>query len=154
MQEIAASIVNVYFDPERRDIRLSVEVSIPESLDPLKRVIIAAPIVEAERDMDHALSTLKPIEERLVRIKYGYRSASEKDEALVGNHHWRQWVIAERMGISQPHVSRVSTVALRKLKHPSRSRWLRRHVPDEGSLPDEMHPGAKRILAAVFGFVL
>lgn len=149
----SASIESLYFDPERGDIVLSVRI--PEQvLDALR--VEPEPVVsseeEVERDVDQVLGMLTPREERLLRIKYGYRSDPEKDAELIGNRYWIQRVIAARMGISQPHVSRVSGTALRKLRHPSRSRHLRRHVPDEGSVLPAIHPGAKRIIGAIFGF--
>ena len=146
-QGIEISIANIDFN--QKLIRLCVEVSIPEEvLDSLKA---EAPIVEAERDLDRALSTLKPIEQAVIRIKYGYRSSSGKDDELVGNQYFYQRFIAYHAGISQPHVSRVASLALRKLKHPSRSRYLRRHVPDEGPILLDIHPGAKRIIGRIFG---
>jgi hypothetical protein len=99
--------------------------------------------------LDRALATLPEPLPSVLRETYGYKSGSAThDEGLCGNQQYYQRCVADRVGISQPHVSRCLALAMRKLRHPSRG--LGCYSICEG-LPGGAHPGARRILARVWG---
>ena len=93
-----------------------------ESLD----VDRALPIQTLEETLDSVLASLSLSEERVVRATYGYGNGFD-DGRLKGTAYWLQRVVASRLGTSQSDVSRKLRKAKAKLKHPYRSRHLRRY---------------------------
>lgn len=65
--------------------------------------------------LDAVLATLTPREEKTVKLRYGFKDGRKLTEEKVG----------KLMDLSQPQISRILTKALRKLRHPSRSRRLK-----------------------------
>lgn len=68
----------------------------------------------AER-MDHVLSTLTPRQERILRLRYGLHD---------GRSHTLKEV-ADKFGLTRERIRQIERKALRRLRHPVRSRRLR-----------------------------
>ena len=65
--------------------------------------------------MEQALSTLTPRQERILRLRYGLRG---------GRSHTIKEVAA-KFGLTRERIRQIERMALRRLRHPSRSRHLR-----------------------------
>ena len=66
------------------------------------------------------LSTLTPREERIIRMRFGIGYNSDYSLGIVG----------EQFSVRQERIRQIEAKALRKLKHPSRSRKLRSFLGD------------------------
>jgi RNA polymerase primary sigma factor len=73
--------------------------------------------VEAElkRQVTQTLTTLTPREERVLRMRYGIGMRSDHTLEEIG----------QQFGVTRERIRQIEEKALRKLKHPSRSRMLR-----------------------------
>jgi RNA polymerase sigma factor (sigma-70 family) len=94
------------------------DVSVFSDFDTIKKYVNGLPL---KRAVSSALKSLRPTEERVVRQRYGIGERSE----LAARYVYTQQHIADVVGVSQSTVSVVLRRAIRKLKHPSRSRRLR-----------------------------
>jgi RNA polymerase primary sigma factor len=65
--------------------------------------------------MEQALSTLTPRQERILRLRYG----------LEGGHSHTLKEVAAKFGLTRERIRQIERKALRRLRHPSRSRQLR-----------------------------
>jgi RNA polymerase primary sigma factor len=77
----------------------------------------AAQMLLAE-EMDKVLSTLDPREERILRLRYGLQDGRNYTLEEVG----------ERFGLTRERIRQIEGQALRKLRHPRRSRFLRDYL--------------------------
>jgi RNA polymerase primary sigma factor len=77
----------------------------------------AAQMLLAE-EMDKVLSTLSPREERILRLRYGLQDGRNYTLEEVG----------ERFGLTRERIRQIEGQALRKLRHPRRSRSLRDYL--------------------------
>ncbi len=71
-----------------------------------------------EDHLTRALSTLTPREARILRLRYGLRDGREHTLKEIG----------EKYGLTRERIRQIEKEALRKLRHPSRSRKLRAFV--------------------------
>jgi RNA polymerase sigma factor (sigma-70 family) len=98
--------------------------------------------------VDEVLKTLTPREERVVRMRFGL---TEDGEALT------QAETGVEFEVTTGRVHQIESQALRKLRHPRRSRVLRPYVDDQGDLrsssygTDVISQDTLNLLAAVFG---
>ncbi|MDQ4076694.1 MAG: sigma-70 family RNA polymerase sigma factor [Chloroflexota bacterium] len=69
-------------------------------------------------DLTKALATLTPREARILRLRYGLRDGREHTLKEIG----------EKYGLTRERIRQIEKEALRKLRHPSRSRKLRAFV--------------------------
>ena len=76
---------------------------------------------ELSRDLGAALQTLSPREEKVVRLRHG-----------IGCPEHSLSKIAGEMGVSRERIHQIEAKALRKLRHPSRSRALVPHLAELG----------------------
>jgi RNA polymerase primary sigma factor len=65
-----------------------------------------------------ALASLSPREERIVRMRFGIGTTADHTLAEV----------SQRFSVSRERIRQIEAKALRKLKHPHRSRILRRFI--------------------------
>ena len=77
----------------------------------------AAQMLLAE-EMDKVLSTLDPREERILRLRYGLQDGRNYTLEEVG----------DRFGLTRERIRQIEGQALRKLRHPRRSRSLRDYL--------------------------
>ena len=64
---------------------------------------------------DQVLNMLTPREERVIKMRFGLEDGTEHTLEEVG----------QRFGVTRERIRQIEAKALRKLKHPSRSRKLR-----------------------------
>ena len=70
--------------------------------------------------MAQTLSQLSPREERVIRMRFGIGTGAARTLAEVG----------DQFSVSRERVRQIEAKALRKLKHPSRSKILKSFVDD------------------------
>lgn len=63
------------------------------------------------------LATLSPREEAIIRLRYGF------DDGSIGETYES---IGEKMGVTKERIRQVETKALRKLRHPTRVKYIRK----------------------------
>ena len=77
--------------------------------------------VDLKRQTAHVLRTLSPREERIIKMRFGLEDGSEHTLEEVG----------QSFQVTRERIRQIEAKALRKLRHPSRSRKLRAFVTDE-----------------------
>jgi RNA polymerase primary sigma factor len=77
--------------------------------------------VDLKRQTAHVLRTLSPREERIIKMRFGLEDGSEHTLEEVGR----------RFEVTRERIRQIEAKALRKLRHPSRSRKLRAFTTDE-----------------------
>lgn len=70
------------------------------------------------RDIDKALATLSPKEERILRLRFGFESGSPKTLEEVGREYH----------VTRERIRQIEASALRKLRSPSKSKVLREYL--------------------------
>lgn len=79
----------------------------------------AAALDEAlSEDLHAALSTLTPRQARILNLRYGLQDGREHTLKEIG----------QKYGLTRERIRQIEKEALRKLRHPSRSRTLRAHL--------------------------
>jgi RNA polymerase primary sigma factor len=77
--------------------------------------------VDLKRHTAHILRTLSPREERVIKLRFGLEDGSERTLEEVG----------QTFQVTRERIRQIEAKALRKLRHPSRSRELRAFANDE-----------------------
>jgi RNA polymerase primary sigma factor len=77
--------------------------------------------VDLKRQTAQVLRTLSPREERIIKMRFGLEDGSEQTLEEVG----------QSFQVTRERIRQIEAKALRKLRHPSRSRTLRAFVSDE-----------------------
>jgi RNA polymerase primary sigma factor len=72
---------------------------------------------------EQALKTLTPREERVIKMRFGLEDGTERTLEEVGKN----------FGVTRERIRQIEAKALRKLRHPGRSRRLRAFVTDVGA---------------------
>jgi RNA polymerase primary sigma factor len=73
------------------------------------------------KDMtEEVLNTLTPREERIIKMRFGLEDGTERTLEEVG----------KKFGVTRERIRQIEAKALRKLRHPSRSRQLRAFLAD------------------------
>jgi RNA polymerase primary sigma factor len=80
--------------------------------------------INLKEQTDSVLKTLTPREEQVIKMRFGLGDGSEHTLEEVG----------QRFSVTRERIRQIEAKALRKLRHPSRSRMLRAFL--EGSLRD------------------
>lgn len=78
----------------------------------------AAMLEDLKRQMEKVLSLLSPREEKIIRRRYGIGQDSSYTLEEVG----------QEFAVTRERIRQIEVKALRKLKHPSRSKWLRAFI--------------------------
>ncbi len=102
---------------EEEDSRLSDFLQDTAGVSPSEAVIS----VDLKKQTAHILRTLSPREERVIRMRFGLEDGSEHTLEEVGRD----------FQVTRERIRQIEAKALRKLRHPSRSRQLRPFVSDE-----------------------
>ena len=104
-----------------------------------------------EEMLDSILMTVDPLEEKIIRTAIGYGNGFDTGE-LVGRERWIQRITAKKIGISQPQVSRLYAKGIRKLRHPSRARHIRKYFDEYlNDLSPEAPTRAQNLMEWIFG---
>src|SRR5262249_46476043 len=69
---------------------------------------------------EQVLNTLTPREERVIKMRFGLEDGTEKTLEEVG----------QNFAVTRERIRQIEAKALRKLRHPSRSRRLRAFLAD------------------------
>jgi len=77
--------------------------------------------VDLKRQTAHVLRTLSPREERIIKMRFGLEDGSEHTLEEVG----------QSFQVTRERIRQIEAKALRKLRHPSRSRKLRAFTTDD-----------------------
>lgn len=86
--------------------------------DESERPTAAALDLSLTEDLQDALSTLTPRQARILSLRYGLKDGREHTLKEIG----------EKYGLTRERIRQIEKEALRKLRHPSRSRNLRAHM--------------------------
>jgi RNA polymerase primary sigma factor len=70
---------------------------------------------------EQVLNMLTPREERIIKMRFGLEDGTEHTLEEVG----------QKFGVTRERIRQIEAKALRKLRHPSRSRQLRAFVVDD-----------------------
>ncbi|WP_054870541.1 RNA polymerase sigma factor RpoD/SigA [Caloranaerobacter sp. TR13] len=73
---------------------------------------------ELSKEIDLVLSTLKPREENVIRQRFGFDNGEEKTLEQVGKN----------LGVTRERIRQIETKAIKKLRHPIRSKRLRAYL--------------------------
>jgi RNA polymerase primary sigma factor len=69
-------------------------------------------------DVEHVLDTLRPRERRVLQLRFG----------LIDGHQRTLEEVGKRIGVTRERIRQIEAKALRKLRHPSRSKKLRDYL--------------------------
>jgi len=78
----------------------------------------AASVAMLRYDVEHILDTLTPRERRVLQLRFG----------LLDGHQRTLEEVGKRIGVTRERIRQVETQALRKLRHPLRSKKLRDYL--------------------------
>jgi RNA polymerase primary sigma factor len=68
--------------------------------------------------MDEVLHTLSPREARILRLRFG----------IQDGHSYTLEEVGQKFGLTRERIRQIESEALRKLRHPRRSRQLRTYL--------------------------
>ena len=77
--------------------------------------------VDLKRQTAHVLHTLTPREASIIRMRFGLEDGSERTLEEVG----------QNFQVTRERIRQIEAKALRKMRHPSRSRRLRAFLDDD-----------------------
>jgi RNA polymerase sigma factor RpoD, C-terminal domain/RNA polymerase sigma factor, sigma-70 family len=120
--EKVREIVKVSQDPvsletpigEEEDSHLGDFVEDREAVSPPE----AATLTVLHSEIEHALDTLTPRERRVLQLRFG----------LIDGHQRTLEEVGKRIGVTRERIRQIEAKALRKLRHPSRSKKLRDYL--------------------------
>jgi RNA polymerase sigma factor (sigma-70 family) len=75
---------------------------------------------EARAAIQRTMETLTPREQRVLMLRFGFHDGVERTRAEI----------AEELGFSRTYIDHIEQKALRKMKHPGRSREMRKTMND------------------------
>jgi RNA polymerase primary sigma factor len=78
----------------------------------------AASLTMLRSEVDHVLNSLRPRERRVLQLRFG----------LVDDHQCTLEEVGKRLGVTRERIRQIEAKALRKLRHPSRSKKLRDYL--------------------------
>jgi RNA polymerase primary sigma factor len=78
----------------------------------------AASLTMLRSEVDHVLNSLTPRERRVLQLRFG----------LVDDHQRTLEEVGKRIGVTRERIRQIEFTALRKLRHPSRSKKLRDYL--------------------------
>ncbi|MGC2695041.1 MAG: sigma-70 domain-containing protein, partial [Candidatus Angelobacter sp.] len=104
---------------EEEDSRLSDFIQDSSGVSPSDAMIS----VDLKAQTAHVLRTLSPREERIIKMRFGLEDGSEHTLEEVG----------QNFQVTRERIRQIEAKALRKLRHPSRSRKLRAFANLENS---------------------
>lgn len=87
--------------------------------------------------IDDVLSSLTPREQRMLQLRFGLKDGHSHTLAEIG----------QEFGVTRERIRQIEAKALRKLRHPSRSRKLRDYL----SSIDELDNSSQDLLLSIFG---
>jgi RNA polymerase primary sigma factor len=99
---------------EEEDLHLGDFVEDREAVSPYD----AASLTMLRSEVDHVLNSLTPRERRVLQLRFG----------LVDDHQCTLEEIGKRIGVTRERIRQIEAMALRKLRHPSRSKKLREYL--------------------------
>src|SRR5487761_1169220 len=99
---------------EEEDSHLSDFVEDREAVSPSD----AASLTMLHSEVEDVLDTLTPRERRVLQLRFG----------LIDGHQRTLEEVGKRFGVTRERIRQIEAKALRKLRHPSRSKKLRDHV--------------------------
>ena len=99
---------------EEKDGELGQFIQDEDSPEPVE---LAAQSLLAEK-MQEVLHTLTPREERILRLRYG----------MADGRYWTLKEVGAKFGLTRERIRQIERKALRRLRHPSRSRQLRSYM--------------------------
>jgi RNA polymerase primary sigma factor len=102
---------------EEADSRLQDIIEDPSGVSPAEAMIS----VDLKRQTAHVLGTLTPREASIIRMRFGLEDGTERTLEEVG----------ENFQVTRERIRQIEAKALRKMRHPSRSRKLRAFLDDE-----------------------
>jgi RNA polymerase primary sigma factor len=103
---------------EEEDSHLGDFVEDKQAIAPLE----AASEAMFRNEVEDILATLRPRERRVVQLRFG----------LVDDEPRTLEEVGRRMGLTRERIRQIEATALRKLRHPSRSKVLRDYTEDGG----------------------
>jgi RNA polymerase primary sigma factor len=102
---------------EEADSRLRDIIEDPEGVSPGEAMIS----VDLKRQTAHVLRTLTPREASIISMRFGLEDGSERTLEEVG----------QNFQVTRERIRQIEAKALRKMRHPSRSRRLRAFLEDD-----------------------
>jgi RNA polymerase primary sigma factor len=78
----------------------------------------AATLTMLHSEIEHVLDTLTPRERRVLKLRFG----------LIDGHQRTLEEVAKRIGVTRERIRQIEVKALRKLRHPTRSKQLRDYL--------------------------
>src|ERR671934_2929374 len=81
----------------------------------------AASTTMFHNELEDILATLRPRERRVIQLRFG----------LIDDHPRTLEEVGRRMGLTRERIRQIEASALRKLRHPSRARFLREYANHE-----------------------
>jgi RNA polymerase primary sigma factor len=102
---------------EEADSRLRDIIEDPEGVSPAEAMIS----VDLKRQTAHVLRTLTPREASIITLRFGLEDGTERTLEEVG----------ENFQVTRERIRQIEAKALRKMRHPSRSRRLRAFLDDK-----------------------
>ena len=101
---------------EEEDVSLGDFIPSEEEIDPEEQSINS----ELSHDLGKALATLTPREERVLRMRFGLYDGRRRTLEEIGRE----------FNVTRERIRQIEAKALRKLKHPSRSKKLKEYLTD------------------------
>jgi RNA polymerase primary sigma factor len=99
---------------EEKDSELGSFIEDEETLPPPE----AAEQILLRTTLDELLTTLRPREERILRLRFG----------LQDGYRYTLEEVGEKFGLTRERIRQIEKQALRRLRHPRRSRRLRDYL--------------------------
>lgn len=92
-----------------------------------------------EDQIDEVFSSLSPREQRVLQLRFGLEDGRGRNLEEVG----------KEFGVTRERIRQIEAKALRKLRHPSRSRKLKDYLDEEK--PHDQWTPVDKLLRAIFG---